>query len=369
LPHIVETVKAKAPQTIHGKNMFDKGTIIIAVTHRGVETALKIQKALDQATINSTVYAPKKYSQNGVIPIEKKLVDFTREIYNKIDAIVAVMATGIIIRSIAPLIDGKLIDPAVVGVDAQGKFVISLLAGHMSGANDLTHIIAQGINAVPVITTASDSLGKQSVDEIANNLHLKIQNTYSLAALNSAIINGDRVAIILVGDAKIPSNAIGVYEVQTAQNGTEALELLSNFDAGIIITNQPLEITKFTKPFTILKTQTVAVGLEVSKEATIDSIIQSIDMTLEEVHVPLSRVNTFATSESQRNNQPLLDAIAKLGHQIKFLTDDKLLAVTYGELKPDTSEGAALIMAGPNARLIINKTKLNGVTIAIAQTE
>jgi cobalt-precorrin 5A hydrolase len=349
--------------------MFDKGIIIVALTHRGIETAIKIQKALDQATINSTVYAPKKYSQNGVLAIEKKLVDFTSEIYSKVDAIVAIMATGIIIRSIAPLLDRKLIDPAVVGVDAQGKFVISLIAGQLSGANDLTHIIAQGINAVPVITTASDSMGKQSVDEIASNLHLKIQNTDSLAALNSAIINGDQVAIILVGDAKIPSNAIGMYEVQTAESGKEALDILSNFDAGIIITNQPLTITKFTKPFTILKTRTVAVGLEVSKEATIDSIIQAIDMALEEVHVPLSRVNTFATSEAQRNHQSMIDAIAKLGYSVEFLTEDKLLTVTYGELKPDMSEGAALLMAGPNARLIINRTKLNGVTVAIAETE
>ena len=118
--------------------MFDKGIAVVTVTHRGVETAIKIQKALDLAKLNSTVYAPKKYSQNGVVAIDKKLNDFTKDIYKAYDSIVAVMSTSITIRAVAPLLDSKLNDPAVIGVDASGKFVISLLAGQLGGANDLT---------------------------------------------------------------------------------------------------------------------------------------------------------------------------------------------------------------------------------------
>ena len=85
------------------------------------------------------------------------------------DALVAVMATGIIIRAVAPYLESKLTDPAVIGVDAAGKFVISLLSGHYGGANELAKIIAQGIGGTAVITTASDATGKQSVDELARN--------------------------------------------------------------------------------------------------------------------------------------------------------------------------------------------------------
>lgn len=359
--------------------MYDKGIAVIAITHRGVETAIKIQKALDLAALNSHVYGPKKYCQNGVLPLEKKLLDFTKDIYNKVDAVVAVMATGIVIRTIAPLLDSKLTDPAIIGVDAQGKFVISLLAGHLSGANDLTHIIAQGINAIPVITTASDAMGKQSVDELARNLHLKIENPDSLAAVNSAIVNGDRVVVVLVGDAKIPSNTFGVYEVRVAENGTDALDLISCFDAGIIISREPLTITKFTKPFTILKTYSVIVGLGVRKDATADEVIQAVDMALEKVHIPLSRVQVFATIDANRNVQSLLDATAKLGSHLEFVTVEELHAVTSPELSPNSAatpdkigtgglaERTALLLAGPDAKLILKKTKLNSVTIAIAE--
>jgi cobalt-precorrin 5A hydrolase len=360
--------------------MFDNGVAIVAITHRGVETARKIQKALDLAKLNSTLYAPKKYSQNGVVALDKKLADFTKDIYTRVDGIVAVMATGITIRAVAPLLDSKLTDPAVVGVDASGKFVISLLSGHLGGANDLTHIIAQGINAIPVITTASDILGKQSVDELAKNLHLKIENPDSLAAVNSAIVNGDRVVVVIVGDAKIPSNAIGAYEVRTAQNGNEALDLINNFDAGIIIRREPLTVTKFTKPFTILKTRMVVVGVTAVKDATMDNIVQAVDVALEKVHVPLSRVHAIATVDAQEDSQSIADAAAKLHTQLEFLNTEKLPPVTDSDTSQAAanqeksssgalSERAALFLAGPNAKLILKKTKLEGVTIAIAEAE
>ena len=154
--------------------MYAKGIAVVAITRRGVETALKINQALEDAGFSSKVYAPKKYSQNGVVPLEKKFSDFIKDNYSQVDALVAVMATGIIIRAVAPLLESKLTDPAVIGVDAAGKFVISFLSGHYGGANELARIIAEGIGGTAVITTASEATGKQSVDELARNLHLTI---------------------------------------------------------------------------------------------------------------------------------------------------------------------------------------------------
>ena len=361
--------------------MYDKGIAVVAVTHSGVETAIKIHKALDLAQLSSTVYAPKKYGQNGIVHLEKNLADFFKDIYNHVDGIVAVMATGITIRSVAPLLESKLTDPAVVGVDASGKFVISLLSGHLGGANELTHIIAQGINAVPVITTASDIMGKQSIEDLAKNLYLKIENTESLVALNSAIVNGDRIVVVLVGDVEIPAKVLGVYEVRVAQNGIEALEIIGNFDAGIIITAEPITINEFTKPITILKIRRIVVGLGARKEASTKSITEAVDMALEKVHVPLARVHAFATVDIKRDSQTMLDAVAKLGAPLEFLSVDALRTVTYSDLSPDSAmvqskigiggvcERAAIKVAGQKAKLILKKTKLNGVTVAIAMGE
>lgn len=361
--------------------MYERGIAVVALTRRGVETAQRIRRALESAQIKATIYVPPKYSQTGMVPLEKKLPEVFGNIYSQVDGIVAVMATGIAIRTVAPLLESKLTDPAIVGVDAQGKFVISLLSGHLGGANDLTHIIAAGINAIPVITTASDVMGKQSIEEIAKRLHLRIENPDSLVALNSAIVNGDRIVVVLVGDAKVLPDALAAYETRTAQNGAEAFSILGSFDAGIIITDQPLTITKFTKPFTILKSRKLVVGLGARKESSAESIIQAVDTALEKIHVPLSRVNAFATVDIKRDSQPMLDAVSKLGAPLEFLSVEALRTVTYSDLSPDSAmvqskigiggvcERAALLVAGPNAKLILKKTKLNGVTVAVAMGE
>jgi cobalt-precorrin 5A hydrolase len=368
------SVKAK-------KRMYDKGIAVVAITRRGVETALKIQKVLDLADFPSRVFAPTKYSQNGIINIDKKLADFLKDIYFKVDGIVAVMATGIIIRAVAPLLESKLTDPAVVGVDVLGKFTISLLSGHLGGANDLAHVIAKGINAIPVITTASDIMGKKSVEDLAKNMHLIIQNPESLVHVNSAIVNGDRLVIVLMGDSKIPLDAIESFDVKLAENGLEALEIINKYDAGIIITGEPFPITNFIKPFTILKTRQIIVGLGARKDASIDSIIAAVESALQLVNMPLARVQRFATVDIKRNSKPMLDAVKKLGAPLDFLSVDTLRSVTYDDLSHDSAmvqnkigvggvcERAALITAGKKSKLILKKLKLNGVTVAIAEAE
>jgi cobalt-precorrin 5A hydrolase len=361
--------------------MYAKGIAVVAITRRGVETALKIKEALDKAGLKATVYAPKKYSQTGVVTLEKKVGEFIKDTYSTVDALVAVMATGITIRAVAPLLENKLTDPAVVGVDATGKYVISLLSGHYGGANELSRTIAKAIDATPVITTASDVTGKMSVDEIAKTLHLGIQNPESLVAVNAAIVNGDNVVVILIGDVKIPINTISCYEIKKAENGVQALEVINRYDAGIIITHEPLSIAKFVKPFTILKTKTIVVGLGARKDSTADSIIQAVDASLQRLNVPLSSVNRFATVDIKRNSKPMVEAVERLGAPLEFLSVDALRSLNHSDLSPDSAmvqekigvggvcERAALIIAGKNSKLLLKKVKLNGVTVAIAEGE
>jgi cobalt-precorrin 5A hydrolase len=379
-PHSLQvSVKAKS-------EMYAKGIAVIALTRRGVETALKIKDALENAGFSSKVYAPKKYIQNNVVPMDKKLGEFIKDTYSTVDAIVAVMASGIIIRAVAPCLESKLTDPAVVGVDAAGKFVISLLSGHYGGANELARIIAAGIDGTAVITTASEATGKQSVDELARILHLTIQNPESLVAVNSALVNDERFVAVLLDDAEIPVDQIGCIEVKKAENGSQALEIINNYDAGVIVTSEALSsailrIDKVVKPFTILKTKRVVVGLGARKDSSEESIMEAVDTALEQAHVPLARVNSFATVDIKRGSLPMLKAVEYLGKPLEFLSVDALRSLSHKDLSPDSKmvqekigvggvcERAALIVAGKNSKLILKKTKLNGVTVAVAEGE
>lgn len=361
--------------------MYHKGIAVVAITKHGVETAAKIKQALNKADLPSTVYVPQKYHREGMVPLDKKLDVFMRDIYSTVDAIVSVMATGITIRAVAPLLESKLVDPAVIGVDASGRFVISLLSGHYGGANLLTQIIAEGIGATPVITTASETLNKQSVDELARLLHLSIVNPKSLVAVNSAVVNDERVALIVVSGITLPSKVVSTFEVKQVETLNEAAKIVDNYAAAAIITKEPPETMDFSKPVTILKPKRIILGIGARKNVTEDQVLTAVNTALSKINLPVERVDCIATVELKKETSGLINAASKLKLPIFFLTVKELGALKNEALSPDSElvkktigvggvcEQAALIKAGKNPRLILKKQKLNGVTVAIAEGE
>jgi cobalt-precorrin 5A hydrolase len=291
------------------------------------------------------------------------------------------MATGITIRAVAPLLESKLTDPAVIGADATGKFVISLLSGHYGGANELTRTIAKGIGAIPIITTASEVTGKLSVDELAKLLHLTIQNPSSLVAVNAAIVNEEKIALVIVGDGKIPIEVASCYEIKKAENSVEALEIISFYDAGIIVSTECLQVGKSTKPVTLLKAKRIVVGLGSRKDSSCESIVDAIESALAIVGLSISQIDSVATVDIKRTSQPMIDAVKKLGLPLEFLSVDALRSLNHSDLSPESAivqekigvggvcERAALLIAGKTSKLLLKKVKLNGVTVAVAEGE
>ena len=154
---------------------------IICITENGKKLALKINSLVN----NCVIYQVKNKKSNLVVEetcvhtVQKKLSDFVGEIFSKFDYIVFIMATGIVVRSIAPYIISKFSDPAILVMDEKGKNVISLLSGHIGGANSLTQYISSLIDANPVITTATDINQKASLDMIAKKLNAHIEEMIS----------------------------------------------------------------------------------------------------------------------------------------------------------------------------------------------
>lgn len=117
---------------------------IVAITKKGKNAAIKIKKNIS----GSKVY---------VLPLKGGLRDLTKKLFSEFEGIVFCMAAGIVVRVIAPYINNKYADPAIVAVGEGGRFAISLLSGHEGGANNLAIRVANSLGAEPVITTASES--------------------------------------------------------------------------------------------------------------------------------------------------------------------------------------------------------------------
>ena len=364
------------------QTMFSKGIIIVAITKQGTETALKIKEALKTLEYSSRVFAPAKYAKPGIVALDQKFSEFIKKNYDKVSGIVAVMAAGIVVRAVAPLLESKLSDPAVVVVDVCGRFVVSLLSGHYGGANELTRLIAREIGATPVITTASDAMGQQSIDELARTLRLSIENPKSLSTVNSAIVNGEKLVLVIMGDTKIPIDNVMGFDVKKAETERQVAEIVNGYDSGAVITRRKLIKEKFRKPVVFLKPKTVAVGVGARKAATEEAILEAVGVALAKVNMPLARVDKLVTVIIKRNSKNMINAAEKLGLKLKFLDLGSLGAFKHGDLSPDSEivkrnigvggvcERAALMGAGgEEARIILKKTKLNGVTVAIAEGE
>ena len=362
--------------------MFPRGVTVFAITGHGVETAAKIRNILNEQCINCEVFVSKKYStQKGVTAIKGKLGERVKQVFSNTDAIVAVMATGITVRTIAPLLKSKMYDPAVVCVDVSGKYVISLLSGHYGGANELTKLVALGLGAIPVITTASDILGKQSIDELARKMHCTIVNPESLVTVNSALVNGKKLAVVMVGNIRVSLDHNEDYTIKTAENMEQAIKIANSFDAGAIISSEPLLKNGLLKHVTFLKPKTIVVGIGSRKDAKTEDIVETVKDALKHVCIPLWRVNRLATVEIKKDSQSMLHAAKSLGLNLEFVSLGELGAFSHVDLSVDSKivkekigvggvcEQAALITAGKNAKLLLKKTKSKTVTVAVARGE
>src|SRR5579875_1893527 len=141
----------------------------ITLTRQGVDICKRVESALEQCD----VFVSHKY--DAVAPahwrrFDGRLASLVAELFTQYDGFIFVMATGIVVRTIAPLIADKRSDPAIVVVDVTGRFAISLCSGHLGGANELANRLAQILGAVPVVTTGTDVNETLAPDMLAKEL-------------------------------------------------------------------------------------------------------------------------------------------------------------------------------------------------------
>ena len=165
-------------------------TVIIAVTRAGTRLAARLA-----AELRAAAHVPAKFAAEApdATPYTAALLDEVRTCWGDYRALVLIMASGIAVRAIAPLIARKTIDPAVVVLDESGRFVIPLLGGHQAGANDLARRIAAITGGQAAITTASDTRGLPALDLLGRDRGWRIADDSALTHAMACLVNGDLV--------------------------------------------------------------------------------------------------------------------------------------------------------------------------------
>ncbi|MBQ3473447.1 MAG: hypothetical protein IJH35_05225 [Methanobrevibacter sp.] len=159
---------------------------IIAFTDNGMEIAYKLFDSLSKDELNDV-----NFTRCG----KGALSAWSEEHFSHSDALVFIGAIGIALRAIAPYIKTKTKDPAVVVVDELGQFSIPILSGHIGGANELAIKISEILNAIPVITTATDINNVFAIDTWAKRQGLKILNPECIKLVSSKLLKGEEIHI------------------------------------------------------------------------------------------------------------------------------------------------------------------------------
>ena len=330
---------------------------IISVSDKGRNLALNLKENLDN---DSTVIRVDLFHKN----VKKYL----KIAFYEYDAIVAIMASGILIRSIAPYVKSKTTDPAVINIDDNGNFVISTLSGHLGGANKLTNKIAQFINAIPVITTSTDVNNKLGIDVLASDLYLSIDNTKEILFFNKSILEGKEITFTFNSDARKK------YIESYLQNNTDEINvsLCCSQDVGedeIIASLEGHEI--------VLKEKKLVVGIGCKRGKYSSEIYEGYKKSLDDLNIDESRVNMLASAEVKKDEEGLLELADNLNKPIHFVDLDRLKLFESNDIQKSefvkskfgiygVCEPSALITAGFDSKLIYKKTSYNGVTISMA---
>ncbi|HBG47173.1 MAG TPA: hypothetical protein DDW94_09330 [Deltaproteobacteria bacterium] len=341
-----------------------KGITVLALTSRGLGLAEKLEDAIEGVRV--------------VLPAELKdggLKRIAASAFNTSGALVFISAIGIAIRAIAPLIKAKHLDPAVVVVDERARWSISLLSGHLGGANRLAEEVAKALGSTPVITTATDIWGLPCIEDVAKAFSLHVENPGMIKAANSAILNGRKVHIVDRDAGRLKSLKERFGERFRFRKSMPAE--LPDGEAVALITSERVGVAKALQRRTlILRPKELVAGVGCCRGVESVDIKGAIDLAMKEAGLSIHSLKSLATAELKRGEKGLVELAGELGISIDYYGSERLRDVEY-PTSPSrfveqitgtggVAEPAALLGAGAR-ELCLKKIKHKKVTVAIAR--
>lgn len=291
-------------------------------------------------------------------PPALSLTECAQKAMQESEAVVFIGAAGIAVRAIAPYVQSKACDPAVLVLDEAGKFVIPLLSGHLGGANALAERIAKEIGAQPVLTTATDVRGLFAVDSWAKTHGFCIAEIPHIRYISGALLRGESVGIVSAFPIQTPLPD-GVVQTENAENG---------FLIAYHTQQNPFLHTLHLIP------QCVTVGIGCRKGIPFETIDMVLQQALQQAQIDIRAVCQIASIDIKKEEVGLLVLAEKL--HLPFLTyPAQVLQDAKGDFRAskfvqrqvgvdNVCERAAVCAS--NGDILFHKFAKDGVTVAFA---
>jgi cobalt-precorrin 5A hydrolase/precorrin-3B C17-methyltransferase len=263
--------------------------------------------------------------------------DAVRAAFAECEQLVCFLATGAVVRLVAPLLGGKASDPGVVCVDEGGRFAVSLVGGHGGGANELAVAVGELLGAEPVVTTATDAVGLPGLD----TLGLPVEG--DVAGVSRALLDGEPVALereVPWPLPPLPVAAQGAYTVRVTDRAVEPGER---------------EV--------VLRPPSLVVGVGASKGAAVEEVLGLVGGALRDAGLSARSVSCLATVDAKAGEPGLVAAAERLGVPLVTYSSEELATIDVPNPSaaplaavgtPSVAEAAALVGGG---ELVVPKRK------------
>ncbi len=352
---------------------------IISVSAAGSETGALIQRQLPE----SDLFIPQKFAakenlgKKGFFSYSSGVRQILQECFHAYDALICIMASGIAVRELAPCLQSKKTDPAVIVMDPQGKNIISLLSGHLGGANQLANEIALITKGNAVITTASDSEGIPALDILIRERGWVMPDGKNLTRVMGALVNYEKT--VFLTEMNIASNSV-IRSFPWEILPENSMNIPADCSCVVSVTNRETLYEPAEKSCSLtIHSKNLVLGIGCNRNTPAEEIQLFAENALKSNGLNPGSVCGIATIP-EKADEPGIRALAeKIGCPLIIVSHDQVLQAgnvphpssAVQELFgiPGVAEPCALAAAGKGAKLILEKVKSNSVTLAAAVKE
>jgi cobalt-precorrin 5A hydrolase len=343
---------------------------IIALTSGGAQLA----RRLNQQTEDAQLWLPEKFRRaDAVNYFDAKLSELLPQLFARVDGLICIMASGIVMRLLAPHLRGKDQDAAVVVCDEAGQFAISLLSGHLGGANELAAEVAAILGGTPVITTATDVNRLPAFDETARKCDMAVEPLTRIKLLNRLLLDGQ--PIVLADAEGLVAAAYG--QIASVSLVGSFVSALAQPAAGyVFVSNRYLPPLNGQENLLALRPRNLAVGIGCKRDTSADEIEMAVHQTLRQAFLAFASIGVIASIDAKQDEVGLLQFAHNHRLPFQFYSAAELNAVdtpTPASAAVQKAVGAggvcepAALLAANGGRLLVKKKKLGNLTVAVAE--
>ncbi len=341
----------------------NKKTAIYALTQQGALKASEIACGMTGATLMLSESCGSRISDAVYFPAGE-LAEVIEKSWHLYDAHIFIMATGIVVRKIGHLLIDKISDPAVVCCDEQGDFAVSLIGGHLAGANLLAQRVARITGGKAVVTTATDVNKITAFDTAAMLENYRIVNPSMIKEFNRRLLENESVDL-LVPEQFYLKYYSGISNLKLIRSMDEiSSDAVVSFNCGEDLAEYALRLTD----------QGVYVGIGCRRDTAASDIETALLDALAKLDLTPEDVNCIASLDAKRNEAGLLELVKKYRIRIKFYPAEFLNRLETPNITPRAQQEfgvnsvaeAAALAVNPEYRLLLEKQKYPAVTVAIA---